>query len=199
MICRNRYLPVLWALIFLGPGLQSAAATSLYNSDRVSLYANRKAGRVGDLVTVHIVESAQGTNKTTLRSSKKNELEVTGSPWEEILDFIPLYSGGMGFEDKMDGQGNNSITGDLRAKVTAQVVSVLPNGNLVLEATRQIELNGEIDHLTLRGVVRPDDIGADNIVLSTYLADAQISYKGKGVGRHTAHRGIFSRILGWIF
>ncbi|MBD3335976.1 MAG: hypothetical protein GF355_10720 [Candidatus Eisenbacteria bacterium] len=176
-----------------------AAATSLYHPDRPSLYSNRKASRVGDLVTVLIVESAEGQNRTTLRSSKKSELGLEGGPWTGGLDFLPLFNGSMEVEDALDGQGTNTMAGDLQAKVTAQVVDVLPNGNMVLEATRRIELNSDVDELTLRGVVRPEDILPGNTVLSTFLADAQISYKGEGAARHTGHRGILLRIFSWFF
>jgi flagellar L-ring protein precursor FlgH len=190
---------VLLAVLGLGAGLESPRATSLYEPVRRSLYANRRAAAVGDVVTVIIVESASGQNRTTLRSSKDSEVEMSGGPWSGALDFLPLFGGSAEVSDKLDGQGTNTMAGDLEAKISALVVEVLPNDNLVIEGARKIQLNGDVDEITLRGIVRPEDITASNTVLSTFLADAQISYKGEGAARHAGHRGIFHRILSWIF
>ena len=183
-------------LLLLAAG---SRGTSLYHPDRPSPYANRKASRVGDVVTVLIVESATGQNRTALRTTKESQVEMDGGPWSGALDFLPLFGGKMDVTDDLNGQGSQTLKGDLQAKITAQVVEVLPGGNLVLEGTRRIELNGDEDEITLRGIVRPEDITAANTVLSTFLADAQIAYKGEGAVRHTGHRGIFLRILSWFF
>jgi flagellar L-ring protein precursor FlgH len=184
-------------VFFLASG--TAGATSLYPQDQPSRFASIKAHRVGDVVTVLIVESASGQNRTTLRSSKESEVTMEGGPWSGVLDFLPLFKGGLEVSDALDGQGTQTVRGNLKARLTAKVVEVLPNGNLVLEGTRRISLNGDVDEITLRGIVRPQDIGPDNTVLSTYLADAQITYEGEGAVRHTGHRGILLRILSWFF
>jgi flagellar L-ring protein precursor FlgH len=81
----------------------------------------------------------------------------------------------------------------MEAKISAIVKQVLPNGNLVLEGTRQITVNDDVQTITVTGIVRPKDVGANNSVLSIYLADAQIKYVGDGP---TAQRpGIITRIL----
>ncbi|NLA58040.1 MAG: flagellar basal body L-ring protein FlgH [Firmicutes bacterium] len=79
------------------------------------------------------------------------------------------------------------------------MVEVLPNGNLVIEGTQSLIVNNETQEITVRGVIRPQDIEPDNTILSTYIADATISYQGSGILGAQDKPGILTRILNWIF
>ena len=102
-------------------------------------------------------------------------------------------------KDQLTGTGQTSLSGQLSTKITAKVIEIRPNGHLVIEGSRLISVNGDDDRITLHGVARPEDIQADNTILSTYLAEAQISYNGKGPAKDAAHRGFLLRVLSWLF
>jgi len=84
----------------------------------------------------------------------------------------------------------------MSARVTAEVKEIRPNGNLVIEGSRSVLINDDEDRISVRGVLRPEDIAADNTVLSTYLSEAQISYTG--TARMTTRRGRASSRASWI-
>ena len=83
--------------------------------------------------------------------------------------------------------------------MSARVVKVLENGNLVVEGSKVVEINEEKEIIKIKGVVRPQDIEADNTIYSYNIADAEITYSGKGTV-HNGHRpGLLSKLLNWIF
>ena len=83
--------------------------------------------------------------------------------------------------------------------MTARIVDILPNGNLVIQGNREVRVNHENQIITLTGLVRPRDISADNVVLSTYLADARISYSGSGIINERQRPGWLTRVMGKIW
>jgi flagellar L-ring protein FlgH len=87
----------------------------------------------------------------------------------------------------------------LNATISARVVRVLDNGNLVIEGSKQVEINDEKEIIKLTGVVRPRDIRKDNVVYSSNVADAQITYAGRGVANTGNRPGLLARFLNWIF
>jgi flagellar L-ring protein precursor FlgH len=97
------------------------------------------------------------------------------------------------------GEGKSSRKGKLKAKMTARITQVLPNGNFLIEGTRIVDVNGERQTTVLTGVIRPQDITPENTVFSYDIADAQISYKGRGSVNTAQRPGIFARFLNWLF
>jgi len=182
-----------------GPAAASPGDPSLWHDERGRRYSNRKASHIGDLITVLVTESSIGTNRSTLKTKKETKFNAEGGPGTGAFGFLPDFKAKGGVKNELDGTGQTVIQGQLSTKITASVVEVRPNGHLVIEGSRLIAVNKDEDQITLHGVVRPEDIAADNTVLSTYLAEARISYNGKGPVRGAAHRGIFNRILSWIF
>jgi flagellar L-ring protein precursor FlgH len=87
----------------------------------------------------------------------------------------------------------------LQARLTARVVRVLDNGNLLIEGRRQLTLNAEDQFIVITGVIRPEDIAADNWVLSSNIADARILYTGSGVLADKQHPGWMTRALDWVW
>lgn len=178
---------------------RAAETTSLWNQDDGQRYTNRKAMHLGDLITVIVDESSAGSNRSSLRTKKESKFDASGGPGQGPLSFIPLFSAKTDAKDELNGNGAVTLAGELSTRLTVQVIEIRPGGQLVVEGSRLVELNGEEDRITLHGVVRPEDIRADNTVASTYLAEARISYAGDGAVHHAAKRGIFQRILSWIF
>ncbi|MCX7726069.1 MAG: flagellar basal body L-ring protein FlgH, partial [Chitinispirillaceae bacterium] len=98
-----------------------------------------------------------------------------------------------------DGKGGTSRQGNLVATISARVVKVLDNGNLVIEGSKVVEINDEKEIIKITGIVRPQDVKRDNTILSTNIADAQITYTGKGVVNTGRRPGLLARFLNWLF
>ncbi len=172
-----------------------AHAASLWQDGQDSIFSDTKASKVGDLVTIIIVERTQASQSTEVTTGKDASTEL--GPGLGILEFITLAKLG-GSAGRTVG-GKNQQGGSLSARMTSRVVEVLPNGNLVIEGTQSLIVNNETQEITVRGVIRPQDIEPDNTILSTYIADATISYQGSGILGAQDKPGILTRILNWIF
>ncbi len=149
-----------------------------------------RASQVDDIVTVVVAEAASavstGTTKTQRTSSATGSLaSVPGIPKTASALTNLINVGG---NQSLNGQGTTSRSTTLNATLTARVTHVLPNGGLVVEATKSVEINGERQILTIRGVVRPADIDTSNSVLSNRVAELDVRVNGKGVVGDAIHR-----------
>ncbi len=101
---------------------------------------------------------------------------------------------------QLKGQGQTSANTQLTTRLTGHVIAVLPNGNLVVEAQRQIYMNNQNETVIIRGVVQPNDISSSNSILSTAMADLQIEMKGKGIiSDSTRPPNPITRAILWLF
>ena len=175
----------------------SAAAESLWKNQ--SLYVDRKANKVGDIVTIYIVESSTASSTAGTGTKESSSLSLNAGPHTGELNFLPVFGSTGSGDNQYKGNGNTSRTGSLTATITAQVVDILSNGNLVLEGQREVLINGEKETITIRGIARPEDIASNNNIRSTLLADASISYKGKGTVSDGSQPGLLTRIVNWLF
>jgi flagellar L-ring protein FlgH len=166
-----------------------------------SLVADKRARAVGDIVNILVKESNSATKDNSTSTSKKSSLNAT------IANFLysPAASGlltkngqlpGIAYDSThtFDGGGkiNNAETFD--ARIAVQVAEVLPNGNLVLEGTKKTSIAGETQDAVLRGVVRQEDITANDTVYSYNLADVTLKYVSKGSISDAQRKGWFTRI-----
>jgi flagellar L-ring protein precursor FlgH len=177
-------------------GLWAAPYTQLRST---SLFTDLKAHQVGDLLTVLIVESATARNAVSTNTKKSSDFKMEGGPGVGPFDFIGLFGADATTENQSNNQGQTARAGQLRAQMTVQVVGVRDNGDLVIEGTRVVGINNDKEMLTLTGVVRSEDVGADNTVLSQQIADAQIGYRGKGASANGGRPGFITRFLNWLF
>jgi flagellar L-ring protein FlgH len=163
-----------------------------------SLFVDRTAHSVGDIITILIEENsvASASAGTNTKSEYGAEIGASGSGG---LDFIPLLSGSGSTKSEHKGNGRTSRQGSLQATLTAKVVEVFPNGNMRIEGEKNIIINGERQLTVLTGVVRPEDISPRNTVSSDLIADAEITFKGKGVLANTERPGFIARIFDWLF
>lgn len=187
-------LLTLAAVATLAPGSGEAQTIR-----QVSLYADLKARDVGDIVTVAVVERSSGSNSSSLNTNKSTKFNVQAPEGVGPLDFISETGASADWGRQHTGSGQLSRQGRLTATVAATVVEVLPNGDLVIEGEREVGINEEKEILSLRGVVRPEDIGSDNLVYSSNIANASIEYRGKGAVTSGSRPNIFVRILSWFF
>lgn len=184
---------LLTAVLTLTVPAEPAAAASLWTDTgpAASMYADRKAHAVGDIITIIISESssASRTGKAENAKSGKTDLQAGTGIFRWLADASAGYS------DSFKTQGTIANSNNVSAKLTVQVVEVKPNGNMVVSGTQSIKQNGEEQRITITGVVRPDDVRADNTVLSTYVADAQIRIDGHGPLARKQRQGVLSQIL----
>jgi len=164
-----------------------------------SLYADIKAHKVGDILTVNIYENTQATNKAETKAEKSGAFSTSGGPGTGFLDFIPLFGAKAENKNSFDGKGENLRNRNLRAKMSVTVVALRENGDLVIEGTRTVGISTDRETLTLTGIVRQRDIGSDNSIESYLIADAEISYKGKGSITSASRPGPIMRFLNWLF
>lgn len=164
---------------------------------------DQTAQGVGDLVTIEIVEETQASRSasTNLRRSAEQNAGVSAVFGLETKlanvapDISPTAGLGTDSSSAFDGEGATSRSGSLRATVTARVVGVLANGNLVVMGRQEVKVNHELQVLTIRGIIRPQDIRIDNTIPSTQVADAQIEYTGNGVVAEKQVPGWGSRVV----
>jgi flagellar L-ring protein precursor FlgH len=183
--------------ILAGPGGGgSLALTPLVDLETGrSLVSNMKAHQLGDIVTILIVEASQAD--ATAKTDANNKSEISGGPGLGVLDLITDW--GLETESKFKGDGRTTRTGNLRAEITARIVEALPNGDFLLHGTRMVNINGERQLIEISGVCRERDIGSDNTILSTFIADARIAYNGSGPINATSEPGIITKLVNWLF
>jgi flagellar L-ring protein precursor FlgH len=186
------------------------------NAPLGDLYADPKARRVGDVVTIKIVESSSATNNADTNTGRNTSLQASidsflglekkytdpSSPNYKAYPRInPFGKVDANFDSTFKGSGSTSRSGDLTAYVTARVSGVMPNGDLHVQGFREIRVNHENQIISVEGFVRSRDISAENVVLSTYLADARITYSGTGIVNDKQRPGWLTRVLdaAWPF
>lgn len=160
---------------------------SLWRTGSRAFFRDQRARQVGDILTVivNISDSAEFDN-TTARSRKNGEnLGATGAIGNRIVELLPDGTTGSALVD-IDSDASSSGTGSvdreekLTTTIAAVVTQVLPNGNLVIEGRQEIRVNFEMRELIIAGIVRPEDINAANTIDSSKIAQARISYGGRG-------------------
>ncbi len=164
-----------------------------------SLYTDKKAKRLEDVITVLVVENAKASNDTKTQTDESQAASVDVGAGRGALNFIPGMGAGMGTDNKYNGQGKTSRAGQVKATVSARVVKVYDNGNLLIEGNKEVEVNDEKEILRVSGIVRSEDISADNTIYSSKIADARIHYSGEGTGANASKPGWFTRFFHWIF
>lgn len=166
---------------------------------------------VHDLVEIIIRESSSVRRQQSVETEKEYETkaEVAEFPQLTINDFLEgvLKASANANPPKLDISAEREFTGegeyrridDVSARVTAEVVSVLPNGNLVLEARTEIETDGESSRLVLSGTCDPKSISPAGTILSTQLYNLRVVKHHEGELRKTSEKGLFGRILDTLF
>jgi len=180
-----------------------AAPGSLWTSDGLftDLASDYKASRVHDTIIIAVVQqtTASASGNTDTQRAYDTSSAITALPGRlKVGGVNPLFAANS--SNKLKGQGQIASASRLQTSLSGQVIAVLPNGNLVVEAQREVLLNHERETATVRGVARPGDVGPNNVVLSTALSDLEIELKGKGVvSDSTRPPNIIMRSLQWIF
>jgi len=178
---------------------------SLWQAGYGSLYRDIKAHRVGDIITITISESADASGEATTETSRKHDWtgKLSASNFtaagKNLLGGSTSFDYGAEFDRTLKGSGKTTRTNTVTAYMTATVIDVLPNGNLVIRGSRWIKVNDELHQIILEGVVRPVDITRNNTILSQKIADAKIFVVGKGPLSRHQKPGWLGQIIDLLF
>ncbi len=166
------------------PLAETTTLGSLYtaNDAYTDMSSDYKARRVGDVVTLLVSETTAASSTGDVNNSRTFSANsaVTSLPgWNSSNAANPLL--GMTSAKALKGQGETSAGSSVTATVSARVIGLLPDGSMIVEAERRIVINSQHEDLIVRGVLRPGDVGPNNMAPATALANLELELKGKGV------------------
>lgn len=184
----------------------AAAAGGLLWQDRQphGLIADRRAHQVGDLITISITEAAKASEIANTETSKTSGVKTSiGSLFGLSFPMKAFTNKEVTVDTALEGTVGNTSKGTGKTErqstfttfLTARVIQVLPNQNLVVQGRRHLRVNNETEVVTLTGIVRPADIDRNNTVPSTKLAEARLEISGVGVVSDKQRQGWLTRIL----
>ncbi|WP_292043131.1 MULTISPECIES: flagellar basal body L-ring protein FlgH [unclassified Brevundimonas] len=171
------------------PEASPASANSLWRTGSRSFFGDQRARRVGDILTVNIDINDRAQTQNSTNRSRSNS--ASGG----VTNFFGLenslgkaFPGGfdaanmIGTEGEFSANGSGNISRSERVNLTiaAVITAVMPNGNLVIQGRQEVRTNRELRELTVAGIVRPEDISSANTIAHTQIAEARISYGGRG-------------------
>lgn len=164
----------------------------IYNASTSGIFASdRRAAKVGDILTVQFAERFSASKTQSASGGKSSGYE---------MDLPDLLTGGFddgrltnGTDQSFSGRGAAQQSNSLQGRVSVSVVRELPGGNLEIMGQKRLTLNNGNEYIRLTGVVRPEDIGPDNVIVSDRIAHADIRYVGAGDVHDTARPGWLRR------
>lgn len=181
---------------------------SLFTASNTDLFTDLRASRVGDIVTVMIVENAKAKKKSDTKAEREGGVKA-GIPY--LLGYsmkdLPIVKSNADaanlieatFTTSHEAKGEIKKEDSMTASIGCTVMEVYPNGNLYIRGSREIQVNGETQYITLFGTVRKADVTSENTVTSVQLADARIHYTGRGVLADKQQPGWLARLLDHIW
>lgn len=161
---------------------------SLFSDQARGFFRDQRAQKIGDILTVLVTidDSAQISNSTGRQRESASEGSVGGVLGSLFNKNVPLVdidaSGTVSTSGSLSDSGTGTVnrSESLETLVAAVVTQVLPNGNLVIEGRQEVRVNFEVRDLIVAGIVRPEDIGNDNTIPLSKIAEARVSYGGRG-------------------
>ncbi|HZV17664.1 MAG TPA: flagellar basal body L-ring protein FlgH [Sphingobium sp.] len=163
-----------------------------------ALTSGARAASVGDIITILLVERTQASKSTSANADRSGSIGLTPpttGPFSKLFSASDVgASGTQGFKGKGDAAQSNALSGE----ITVTVAKVLGNGTMLVRGQKQLTLNRGDEYVQISGLVRQADVGPDNRVLSTRVADARITYTGKGEIARASRQGWLSRFFSQI-
>lgn len=174
------------------------SAQDMRQNSYYSLFADQKANKVGDAVTIIVVESSQASNNAETQTGRSSDISFNGSASLGTKS-VPEVKAGIGSKNDFSGSGSTKTTGLIKTKISATIDSVMSNGNLMIKGSRKIVINGEEQLITIKGIVRGSDIMSDNSVLSYNISEAVITFEGNGIINDSQKPGWMTKLFHWLF
>lgn len=168
------------------PQVEATAPNSLWRAGAKSFFNDQRASKVGDILTVNIeIQDSAQLNNTSARSRTSNTeagiqalLGLEGNLVGAGASVDPAV--GFGSTSNSNGTGSVNRQEKVNLVIAAVITDRLPNGNLVIGGSQEVRINNELRELLVSGVIRPEDVAADNTIAHTKIAEARISYGGRG-------------------
>ncbi len=173
-------------------------AQDMRNNAFSSLFSDHKAVRIGDAVTILVMESSKASNSADKSTGRASDLAF-GFDGAMDQTSLPGVDVGVSSSNDFRGSGSTKTSGMVQTKIAATIDSVLANGNLRINGSRKITINGEEQRIFIKGIVRVSDISSDNQVYSYDISDAEIVFEGEGMIESNQNPGWLTRFFHWIF
>lgn len=178
---------------------------SLYqDNSSLVLFEDSRARRVGDILTIVLVEKTSATKSATTNTSKDSEMELANPTIFGRTPSVNLPGNkgidlGLGVDfdasRKFQGKGDSTLKNQLDGNLTVTIAEVLTNGYLVVRGEKRLTINQGNEFVRISGIIRPSDVQADNTVMSTLVADARITYTGDGDVADSSRMGVLARFF----
>ncbi|MBF0516977.1 MAG: flagellar basal body L-ring protein FlgH [Nitrospirae bacterium] len=194
--------------IYGGNSVQRPQDGSLWN-DSASLFEDRRARRLNDVLMINIVEKTKADSKEETTGDKQSNYS------SQLTNFFNVNAHSLGLypstttvgtaanpqlnttnNDKFTGKGETKHEGTITATISAKVVEVLPNGNLVVDSRKEITVNYETQYIVMQGIIRPDDVDQSNSISSQKVADVKLFLVGDGFLQELQSPGWLGRLWG---
>jgi len=192
---RADYRPVM-PLVTMHKG---ATHGSLYNaSTSLQYFSDVKARRVGDVITVVLEEKTDARKSADTSADKASTIEIPNPTIlgrNFTLGNYPLFQNSLKSSTVFAGKGDSSQSNSLTGNISVTVTAVYPNGNMLVRGEKVLTLNQGSEVIRISGLVRPVDVTPENTVLSTQIADAQITYSGSGMIADSNQSGWMTRFF----
>ena len=161
------------------------------------LTSGTRAAMVGDVVTVLLVERTQALKSNSASTDRSGNIGLT-PPVTGPLDFIKKSDVTIGGGGTFDGKGNAAQSNQLSGEISVTIAAVYPNGTMLVRGQKMLTLNRGDEMIQISGIIRPNDISFDNRVLSTRVADARITYTGKGEIARASRQGWLNKFFSML-
>ena len=210
-------LAAVLAILALGGPLRAGSLWRDGITDERGMFADKRAKRVGDIVTIIVQETASVSNSLRLKTDREAKSSIIGAASSVLNQFLgngpnhvlpkeiqknlpagvtlpTIPAQVVNGSNDYNGGGDIKNTQTISTRCAVQVIDTLPNGNLVLEGVRQVSFSKERQFASFRGIVRSYDIGPDNTVLSSNVADARIEIVSDGTLTEAQRKGWLLRL-----
>jgi flagellar L-ring protein FlgH len=192
---RTTSLFTLVAVLLGALGCVPVFGTSLWTDTSRSVISDRRAAAIGDIITILVEERTT----TSLQADHKTEKSMgnTAGGSAGLLRFFPSLSASA--DRSTAGTGTSTQSAQFVDRFSGTVTAITPQGNLQIEANRRVQVNKDELTVTVTGMVRPDDIAADNTIMSTQVADMKLQWSGTGPIAEKQRPGLISRFLSFLW
>ena len=163
-----------------------------------SLYSDVKGYKVGDILSIIVVETADAARESKSSSSSNAGANAKASVSGDVTELVPSFGFNTNYEDSYKGSEGTEQRERLTGRISVKIVEKEESGIFKIEGDRTVEVNGEVNTMTLTGYVRPRDIMSNNTVYSYNIADANISYNDGNFVDKIAPQGTFSKIISGV-
>ncbi len=183
-------------------------ADSLWDQSTIDSFYTSKSRSVsiGDIITVRISEASSAVHEASTSTKKKSKLGTDLlSAWDQVANLLgnenirKQHELSIEGEDEYNGLGQTSRKSRVRAVVSAVVTEILESGNLFIVGEHRVKINDEVETIRISGIIRPEDIQANNDIYSHQLAKAQVSVHGRGIVGSKQTPGFLTKLLNWLF